>query len=105
MENYFNADHRQSITDEFEFLYQGSMTVTDFYNRLMELAQYARARAGDTPALIAKFRKWLRPAIFNRLVGHHFTSLVNFYVASQQAEASLEIRNIERNRVTVIVVR
>ena len=65
---YFYADHHQSIVDEFESLYQGSMTVTDFYNRFIELAQYARAGFGDAPALIAKFRKWLRPAIFDKLV-------------------------------------
>ena len=58
-ENYFNADHRQSIADEFESFYQDSMIVTNFYNRFIELAQYAQVGVGDTPALIAKFRKRL----------------------------------------------
>ena len=94
--NYFNVDHRQSVIDEFESLYQGSMTVTNFY--IMELTQYAWARARDTPTLIVKFRKWLQPAIFDKLVGHRFTSLVDCYAVAQQAEASLEMRNVECNR-------
>ena len=65
------------------------MTVTDFYNRFMELAQHAQAGAGDTLALITKFRKRLRPTIFKKLVDHRFTSLVDFYAAAQQAKASL----------------
>ena len=46
--NSFNADHRQAIVEEYETLHQGSMTVTEYYNRFMELAQYARVGAGDT---------------------------------------------------------
>ena len=40
-EAYFNSYHRRATTDEFEDLYQGDMTVTEYYNRLMELAQYS----------------------------------------------------------------
>ena len=65
--NYFNVDHRLLIVDKFEGLYQGSMTVTYYYSRFMKLAQHARAGAGDAPALISKFRKRLRPAIFDKL--------------------------------------
>ena len=58
-ENYFNANHRQAIAEEYETLYQGFMTVTECYNRFMELAQYARAGAGYASTLIAKFKKRL----------------------------------------------
>ena len=34
-DNYFNANHRQTFADEFERLEQGSMTVTNYYNRFM----------------------------------------------------------------------
>ena len=37
-ENYFNADHRQAIVEEYETLHQGSMTMTEYYNWFMELA-------------------------------------------------------------------
>ena len=59
-ENYFNIDHRQAIAKEYKTLHQGSMTITEYYNRFIELAQYARAGTRDTPTLIAKFRKRLR---------------------------------------------
>ena len=36
-ENYFNTDHRQSVADEFEALYWGSMIVTDYYKQYLEL--------------------------------------------------------------------
>ena len=96
-ESYFNDDHRQSIANEFKSLYQGSRIVTDIYNRFMELAQYARARAEGTPTLLAKFRKRLQAAIFDKLVSHCFTSLIDCYAAAQQAKAILEMRNAERN--------
>ena len=37
-DNYFNVDHCQSIADELEGLYQGSMTMTYNYNGFMESA-------------------------------------------------------------------
>ena len=40
-DNYFNVDHRQAIVDDFESLHQGAMTVTDYYNRFMDLAKYS----------------------------------------------------------------
>ena len=45
--------------------------------------------------LISKFKKRLRSTIFDKLVGHHFTSLVDYYAATQQAEASLDMRSVE----------
>ena len=59
-DNYFNADHRQAIAEEYETFHQGFLTVIEYYNRFIELAQYARASTRDTLALIAKFRKRLR---------------------------------------------
>ena len=40
-ENYFNVDHRQAFTDEFDRLEQGSITMTDNKNHFIELAQYS----------------------------------------------------------------
>ena len=54
-ENYFNADHRQSIADEFESFYQDSMIVTNFYNRFIELAQYAQV--GGYPSTDSEVQK------------------------------------------------
>ena len=58
-DNYFNADHRQAIAEKYETLYQGSLTVIEYYNRFIELAQYVGSGTRDTPTLIAKFRKRL----------------------------------------------
>ena len=40
-DNYYNIDHRQSKAGEFEALYQGCMTVTNYYNQFIDLASYA----------------------------------------------------------------
>ena len=42
-EAYFNPHHRRSIADEFESLHQGDLTVTEYYNRFIELSQYCLA--------------------------------------------------------------
>ena len=46
-DNYFNADHRQALANEFERFEQDSLMVTDYYNRFMELAQYTLSKATD----------------------------------------------------------
>ena len=36
--------------------------------------------------------------IFDKLVGHRFTSLVDCYVATKQVEANLDMKSVERAR-------
>ena len=69
------------------------MTVTDYYNHFMELAQYSRGRTIDMPSLISKFQTHLQPHIFEKMIALQFSSLVDCYAAALQVETSLDIRN------------
>ena len=54
-EAYFKPHHRWAIADEFKALHQGDMTVTEYYNRFMELSQYCLTGNADSSTLISKF--------------------------------------------------
>ena len=67
-ESYFNAHHHWAIIDDFEFLYQDDMTVTEYYNRFMDLAYYCMAGNVNTLALILKFMSRLWRLIADKIV-------------------------------------
>ena len=77
-EVYFNPHHRRAIADKFEALYQRDMTVTEYHNRFMELAQYCMAGNVDTPVLISRFMNRLRQPIADKIVEHRFTTLMDY---------------------------
>ena len=66
-ESYFNPHHCRAIADEFESLYQEDMKVIEYYNCLIELAQYCMAGNGDAPTLISKFMSRLRQPVADKL--------------------------------------
>ena len=63
----------------------------------------------DTLTLIAKFRKRLRRSIFEKLVDHRFSNLVDCYVATSQVENTFGEINAEMpehvTQTAVVVVR
>ena len=74
------------------------MTLTDYYNRFMKMAQYSRAGMIDTSSLISKFKTHLRPLIFEMMVARQFNSLVDYYAATLLVETNLDMRNAKRAR-------
>lgn len=56
---YFNVNHCRPFSNKFEHLAQRSMTVTVYYNRLMELSQYSQVDGDDVTYLIVKFKAQL----------------------------------------------
>ena len=64
IDNYFLADHRHALVNEFERFEQG----TDYYNHSIELAQYSQTEAVDMPSLISKFKTHLWPLIFEKMI-------------------------------------
>ena len=82
--------------DEFDALYQRDMTVTEYYNRFMELAKYCMARNVDTPVLISRFMNRLWQPIADKIMEHRFTTLMDYYASAQLAEANIKARNAKR---------
>ena len=96
-ESYFNPHRRWSIADKFESRYQGNMTVTEYYNWFMKLAQYCMARNVDAPTLISKFMSRLRSPIADKITEHQFNILMDCYASMQLVEANIKSKNVERS--------
>ena len=79
------------IADELKYLYQGDMTVIEYYNRFMELAKYYMVGNVDASALILKFMSRL----WQSIAKHMFNTLMDYYASAQLAEANIESRNVE----------
>ena len=71
------------------------MTLTDYYNYFMELAQYSRAGVVDMLSLISKFQTHLRHHTFEEMIALWFNSLVDCYVVALRVETNLDKRNVE----------
>ena len=89
-EAYFNLHHRHAIINEFKALYQGDMTVTEYYNQFIELSQYYLMRNENSPSLISKFMSRLQPAISDKIVEHRFT-LMNCYASHSWQMPTLRV--------------
>ena len=83
----------QLSSDNFEHLYQRDMTVIEFYNCFMELAQYFMAGNIDTSELISRFMSQLQQPIIDKIAKHRFSNLMNCYTSVQLAEANSDTRN------------
>ena len=76
-EAYFNSHHQRAIVDEFDALYQRDMTVTEYYNLFIELAQYCMAENVDTLVLISRFINRLQQPIVDKIIEHQLTTLMD----------------------------
>ena len=97
-ESYLNAHHHWASADDFEFLYQGDMTVTKYYNRFMELAQYCMTGNINARTLILKFMSKLQQLIADKITENRFNILMDCYASAQLPEANIKDRNVEHAR-------
>ncbi|KAL5752350.1 hypothetical protein ACOSP7_022535 [Xanthoceras sorbifolium] len=72
------------------------MIVNEYYNRFMELSQYAGK--ADESLLLSKFLMHLRPTIRNRIYTQEFRKLTDCLVAATLAETSFRDIQPPRNQ-------
>ena len=68
------------------------MMVTKYYNQFIELAQYFLVGNANRTILISRFMRQLRKSIADKIIKHHFSSLMNGYTSAQLAEANINMR-------------
>ncbi|PON42758.1 hypothetical protein PanWU01x14_279350 [Parasponia andersonii] len=88
------------MLNQYNALYQGNMTVDEYYARFLKLSQYAFVPGTDPKLQVVQFRSHLRHDIKSKVAVFPVTSLIDVVSTAQRAESQLAEKQSRNNKAT-----